>query len=43
MEAKGSMGDLPGGVHVDAGYENAIAQLLFPFSDALVMDTHEHA
>lgn len=43
MEAKGSMGDLPSGVHVDAGYENAIAQLLFPFSDALVMDTHEHA
>lgn len=43
MEAKGSMGDLPSGVHVDAGYENAIAQLLFPFSDALVMDTREHA
>ena len=43
MEAKGSMGDLPSGVHVDAGYENAIAQLLSPFSDALVMDTHEHA
>ena len=43
MEAKGSMGDLPSCVHVDAGYENAIAQLLFPFSDALVMDTHEHA
>ena len=43
MHAAGAMGDLPSGVHVDAGYENAIAQLLFPFADALVMDSPAHA
>ena len=43
MNAPGAKGDLPSALHIRAGYENAIAQLLSPFADALVIDTPEHA
>ena len=43
MNAPGAKGDLPSALHIRAGYENAIAQLLSPFADALVIDTPEYA